>query len=70
MTTALKWFMSYSWQTPDHARSGFGCCTADAEEHPIAKVMRWNKDYPDRRIVLLHYHRLEADEQISMDVEN
>jgi len=59
----MKWFMSYAWTSGISVDyKGYGSTTYDEEEHPIAKVQRWNEEFGrERQFCLIFYRRLEKE---------
>lgn len=56
-----RYFMAYAWESRPPGLAGLGCCTVEDGEHPAAKVVRWCKDYQNRRFVLLWWKKIGAD---------
>lgn len=64
-----KWFMSYCYTTGTDDKVKFACVTYSGDEHPVAKVRRWNQgntlgDITSRHHVLLHFHEFTTGENI------
>lgn len=41
----MKWFMSYIVSRDNGTGVKFGHSVVDSEEHPVAKINRWNAEY-------------------------
>lgn len=65
-----RWFMSYAVRMDGCDGIGYGSCVIASAEHPVAKVVRWNREYHGRRTALLFYRKLDDGEEVpEPDVE-